>query len=436
MEKETNLSQREQEILSLLATGASNKDIATRLNISPNTVKVHLRNIYSKIKVSSRAEATLHAVKSGLVDTAFPEISPEIETSDPAEASHSKARSPLFIAGALLVILAVIFVLIRTSSLENELSSSPATASAVETTPLRRWRNNPSLPEPRQGMASTIFEGRVYLIGGKTPQGITASVISFSPETQTWSTWADKPGAVSDIQSARIGDQIYVPGGLQVNQQPTDQLEVYDPRADRWETRAPLPVPLSDYALAAFEGQLYLFGGWDGENYRSETYQYDPGTDVWTILTPLASARGGARAVSEGGKIYLLGGTDGEQVFKDSLAYYPQRDLNHEPAWEVLSPLPEGRAEMGTAVLAGTIYVVGGITENNSPTPLAPLQYRPQEGQWRQFDSPPETTGARLALIPLEDFLHVLGGSKASGPSNQHQVYQAIFTRAIPIVLP
>ena len=84
MEKETNLSQREQEILSLLATGASNKDIATRLNISPNTVKVHLRNIYSKIKVSSRTEATLHAVKSGLVDTAFPEISPEIETSDPA----------------------------------------------------------------------------------------------------------------------------------------------------------------------------------------------------------------------------------------------------------------------------------------------------------------------------------------------------------------
>ena len=172
-------------------------------------------------------------------------------------------------------------------------------------------------------------------------------MISFSPETQTWSTWADKPGAVSDIQSARIGDQIYVPGGLQANQQPTDQLEVYDPRADRWETRAPLPVPLSDYALAAFEGQLYLFGGWDGENYRSETYQYDPGTDVWTVLTPLASARGGARAVSEGGKIYLLGGTDGKQVFKDSLAYYPQRDLNHESAWEALSPLPEGRAEMG-----------------------------------------------------------------------------------------
>ena len=76
MEKETNLSQREQEILSLLATGASNKDIATRLNISPNTVKVHLRNIYSKIKVSSRTEATLYAVKSGLVDTTFPEAIP------------------------------------------------------------------------------------------------------------------------------------------------------------------------------------------------------------------------------------------------------------------------------------------------------------------------------------------------------------------------
>lgn len=51
------LSDREQAVLSLLLQGISNNDIAGRLRISPSTVKFHLRNIYSKLGVRSRAEA-------------------------------------------------------------------------------------------------------------------------------------------------------------------------------------------------------------------------------------------------------------------------------------------------------------------------------------------------------------------------------------------
>src|SRR5713101_3272704 len=60
------LSDREREILRLVATGASNKDIARQLTISPNTVKVHLRNIFAKIGSASRTEATLYAIRAGL----------------------------------------------------------------------------------------------------------------------------------------------------------------------------------------------------------------------------------------------------------------------------------------------------------------------------------------------------------------------------------
>ena len=57
--EEQNLSRREQEILELLAQGCSNKDIASKLSISVETVTWHLRHIYSKLHVRSRTQAAL-----------------------------------------------------------------------------------------------------------------------------------------------------------------------------------------------------------------------------------------------------------------------------------------------------------------------------------------------------------------------------------------
>lgn len=51
------LSEREQEVLSLLAEGMSNAQIANKLNVSESTVKFHLQNIYDKLGVSNRTEA-------------------------------------------------------------------------------------------------------------------------------------------------------------------------------------------------------------------------------------------------------------------------------------------------------------------------------------------------------------------------------------------
>ncbi len=67
MPDNNELSEREREILYLVATGASNKEIANTLYISTNTVKVHLKNIFAKIDVTSRTEAAMYAVNSGLV---------------------------------------------------------------------------------------------------------------------------------------------------------------------------------------------------------------------------------------------------------------------------------------------------------------------------------------------------------------------------------
>lgn len=55
------LSEREQEVLSLIATGSTNKEIARHLHLSPHTVKEHTSAIYRKLGVRNRAEATRQA---------------------------------------------------------------------------------------------------------------------------------------------------------------------------------------------------------------------------------------------------------------------------------------------------------------------------------------------------------------------------------------
>lgn len=58
-----SLTERENDVLHLLATGKTNKDIAQTLFLSVRTVEAHLHNIYSKLNVNSRTEAVLWAVQ-------------------------------------------------------------------------------------------------------------------------------------------------------------------------------------------------------------------------------------------------------------------------------------------------------------------------------------------------------------------------------------
>ncbi len=62
-----HLSEREREILTLVARGASNKEIAVRLVITEGTVKNHLHNILAKLHVRNRAEIAAYAVRQGIL---------------------------------------------------------------------------------------------------------------------------------------------------------------------------------------------------------------------------------------------------------------------------------------------------------------------------------------------------------------------------------
>ena len=59
---------RENDVLHLLALGFTNKDIAMRLNLGKRTVEYHVENIISKLDAENRVQAILQAIKNGWVD--------------------------------------------------------------------------------------------------------------------------------------------------------------------------------------------------------------------------------------------------------------------------------------------------------------------------------------------------------------------------------
>lgn len=67
----TELTERERDVLELLAAGLPNSEIARRLFLSTNTVRNHVSNLFAKLHVSSRAEAMLVARRAGVAPGAY-----------------------------------------------------------------------------------------------------------------------------------------------------------------------------------------------------------------------------------------------------------------------------------------------------------------------------------------------------------------------------
>jgi DNA-binding CsgD family transcriptional regulator/N-acetylneuraminic acid mutarotase len=447
-----DLSDREREILVLVASGASNKEIAQQLVISPNTVKVHVRNIFGKIGVSSRTEAALYAVRAGLVRVAADQPAAaeaesvgDYETADapatviplaPAAPNSPPAPSPTppphvrsarWLAASALVLtllfLGAVVVSPRLRPTANAPTAPPATS-------LPRWQARTAMSTARNRLAVVTYENYVYAIGGETSQGVSNVTERYDTNGDAWSTVAAKPLAVADASAAVLGGLIYVPGGRLASGAVTDAMEVYDPAADKWSARASLPAGLSGYALAALEGRLYVFGGWNGANFVASVYEYDPAADEWLERTRMPTVRGFAAAASVGGKIYVIGGTAGREALRVNEAYSPARDTNVANPWQTMEPAPGTYEAVAAAALAESVYLVGHDVAGGT---ISAWNYRPERNEWQPLEQVEAFAPGWFGVAALQTRLYVLGGSQADGTADQMMTYQALYTSLIPV---
>lgn len=434
-EEQPQLSEREIDILRLVATGASNKDIAQKLFISPNTVKVHLRNIFAKIGVTSRTEATLYAIRNGLVGEDFQPAAPAaiVEAPPPTPTVQKPSNSSrhwwlIGGVGLLLALLLALGILVQ-AGIAPTLSTTQSPTGIDPSA--ERWRELAPLPQARKGLAAVNYEDQVYILAGEGPQGITSEVFRYDPSKNTWESLAPKPLPVADAQAAVIGEKIYVPGGRLASGKISSALEVYDPRHDEWNQRADLPQAVAGYALVSLEGRLYLFGGWDGQKTSSAVFEYDPGDDTWKERSSMPQPKAYASAVPKGAKIYIIGGWDGINALTSMDIYYPEREQAGESPWVEAAPLPEGRFAGGAAELSNQIFLVGGNPQ--TPTPLG-LVYNIEAERWDHFEAAPLPIGSHLSVVNYEDYLVVLGGEAEGQILSTQQICQVIFKVLLPII--
>lgn len=432
------LSDRELEVMRLVALGQTNQEIGRVLDISPNTVKVHLRNIFEKLGVASRTEATLVVIREGWVKVEGVASADEHATAEsapgtPEEAADSVltleaekltmvrqqgARSTLFwMVGALALVLVVAVAVAGW-----QLTRRPQTSLAGSeiSTPPERWSTMPALPEARMAAAAVTYAGQLFVVGGRSRAAPVASVAIYEPEREQWRLGAAKPLPVSEARAAVLGGQLVVPGGLLANGVPTDEVEVYTPQDDRWTSVAPLPRPLARYALAAYEGRLYLFGGWDGQQVRDEILRYDPERDTWEQVARLDAPRAAAAAAELNDVLYIVGGSDeNETPLADVVLFLPRP----EPTLEAGPPLPEPEPAPALTTLAGNLYLLGQTEQ---------LRYDPVEHAWTRLETPPVANWLGIALAALDPYIIVLGGSISGEPSAAAWRYQAIYHVFIP----
>ena len=433
----TELSEREVEILQLLATGLSNKEIASQLYLSVNTVKVHLRNIFAKLGVQSRTEATLVAIQRGYVNVpgaTTPASSEAGGTTVPnAEAATDRSGVPqadlepisvslpaieiepplpvkqrLALIGIAVIAIGLAFIAVPRGSAQNNggvgpfsdsaAASDVAAASSSATT----WQQISMMSQARGRLAAAALKGQIVAIGGETPGGITGLVEVWDVAGQKWHTGQNKPLPVANVSAAVLDGKVIVPGGYTSAGTPTTAVEAYNPISDTWTSLASLPEPRFAYALAVQDGKAYLFGGWSGHDYANTTYIYDLHSNRWTQGAPLPIGRGFAAAAPLGDAIYVVGGYADGREFDRCDRYLPKEDR-----WEPCAPMSVGRGGLSLLPIAGQLFAIGGgwtgyLTFNE--------RYDPNSNSWSVVPTPFTGQWRGLGAANIGNDVYALGG--------------------------
>jgi DNA-binding CsgD family transcriptional regulator len=365
------LSERELEILRLVAQGKSNKEIASELFISVNTVKVHLAKIFQKIGVASRTEATLYAIEHehvenpnhALVSPQGQVPEPRVELVVPETITVEKPREKLNLGqvvqrywwafGLAILVLLGFSVVWDRGWIFPQPTPDPILAALSED----RWKELAPMSVARANMAVTVYDNKIYVIGGETEEGVTGLSEVYDIATNTWARLPDKPTPVTNAKAVAVGGKIYVPGGMILNRVSTDRVESFNPLSNSWQVEQSLPEPNSGFALVAHEGKIYLFGGQNNKKLTRTILSFDPDTKLWKKEAELPTSISNFAVTNLANEIILVGGMD-ESEENLSIRRFIPNNGNDSSIWQIVGELPFACSPCYANSIQDSLYIV------------------------------------------------------------------------------
>ncbi|MDW8292678.1 MAG: LuxR C-terminal-related transcriptional regulator [Anaerolineae bacterium] len=448
------LTERELEIVRLVATGAANKEIAAKLYISPNTVRVHLRNIFTKLGAQSRTEVSMIAVRNGWVDIGAVVLQPEQEAASAQPSQTIEAprvervvlvapdplpppplplwRRALLVAGSIFAALLSVWLWFpaperttRTLAENVALETSARTSSeAQNSAEPSRWHARAAMRSARVRSAVAFAEGNIFVIGGEVDGRSSAEVLIYNAQQDVWRVGTPKPTAVTGAAAAVLGRQVFVVGGTTEAGKPTQQVEVLDLDAQAWRSAPPLPVPLTGHAVAASKDKLFVLGGRTDMGLSQAVFALDTQAQRWSALPALKAPRSALAAVVVDHRLFALGGFDGRR----ELATCEQLDLNAPLTWQPCAPMITPRAGHGAAAIGRRIFVVGG---GLSGFVGFSERYDVDENRWTSFEMPLTRLGEwrYVGVVASPTTLYALGGAMRGVPLADTYAYEVLTFR-------
>ncbi len=338
---------------------------------------------------------------------------------------------PLALVAALIVAVVAAVVVLSSGSAEHQKTTAadnhPQATRGV--TSVAAWRALPEAPTARQQVASTVFQGTLWVFGGLTEGAATTKVEGYDPAISTWETGPDLPQPLHHAMAVVYHGEMVVIGGWVPTADAVDgsvSNRVYALRHDKWVELAPLNHARAAGAAAVVGNKIIVAGGQADHQLVTSTEVFD-GTS-WTDVAAMPTPRDHLGAVSDGRYYYAVGGRalSADQNIGAVERYDPTDDH-----WDELPKMPTPRGGLGVAIVGTRLVTVGGESPTSVFNTVEALDLNTKT--WSTLP-PMKTPRHGLAVLTTGHTLFAIDGAVVPGHLDSVPTTEAIDLSGSPVV--
>lgn len=278
------------------------------------------------------------------------------------------------------------------------------------------WTTLANMPTPRFGHSAVIFQGKIWVIAGKSQVNNTLNTVDCFDLTRK--EWESSPAKLIhsrfDAAAVIYQNKIFVIGGRN-DRQILNSVEYYDPNVGQWQEFKPMTYPRWGPSAVVYHDKLFVINGITDKSVIPapvDSVEYwDEAAKAWKKSKDwqLYQARGFAQSVVLDSFVYTLGG----RWFDNKLEIFER--YGWTSGTDTLKPLPDPRIYFCALKVKELLYIIGGLGLNGSELLHNSIDYfSPFWNEWYALNIPISKPRASLAAVSDDTSIYILGGIDAN----------------------